>query len=151
MVQDTTVRRRNREYEYGWILHQPCESNLLMAITAEIICIHRYLCADYRFGEPAVAAPGCIDTDLRTTECTVALAMARFLRPIVLYPPSNTWPHRRVCRRGIWSMGVFTSLAEHSGMVAAGMGDFGTLPEKNRGSSYGVALRLQRITTRQAV
>jgi hypothetical protein len=31
------------------------------------------------------------------------------------------------------------------------MGDFGTLPEKNRGSSYGGTRRLQRITTRQAV
>ena len=146
-----TVRRGHCEYEYGRILHQPYESKLLMAITADIICIHRHLCADYRVGEPAVAAPGGIDTNLRTTECTVALAMARFLRPFVLCSPSNTWPHRRVCRRGIWCMGVYTSLAEHSGMVAAGMGDFGTLPEKNRGSSYGGTRRLQRITTRQAV
>ena len=122
-----------------------------MAITAEINCIHRHLCTDYRVGEPAVEAPGCIDTDLRTAERTVTLAMARFLRHFVLCPPSNTWPHRRVCRRGIWSMGVFTSLAEHSGLVAVGMGDFGALPEKNRGSSYGGTHRLQRITTRQAV
>ena len=132
MAQDTTVRRGHREYEYGRILHQPCESKLLMAITAEIVCIHRYLCADYRFGEPAVAAPGGIDADLWPTECTAALAMARFLRCFVLCPPSNSWPHRRVCRRRIWSVGVFTPLAEHSGVVTAGMGDFGTLPEKNR-------------------